>query len=255
MKISIVTVAYNSEAYIRDCLESVQNQSYDKVEHIIVDGFSSDNTMSIVKDYDVVSISEPDINMYDAINKGISMSSGDYILILNSDDFLVSEDAISSFVKKASKESNYLGFYCNRIDVNKQGKFKRLRRSFQLPRWMLLYSRNLTFISHPTLFVKKSIVSELGGYNIEFNYASDLDFVLRLMERNKLKYLNIEISAFRVHDESITASGKIYEEKREILRRNLNIFDLFMSKLLYYPIWTIYVVINHQWYLRKILKS
>jgi len=101
MKISIITATYNSEATIRDTLESVNAQTYPHIEHIIVDGNSKDNTLEIVKKYGKrvsILISEPDNGIYDAMNKGIRAATGDVIGILNSDDFFTSNDVISAVV-------------------------------------------------------------------------------------------------------------------------------------------------------------
>ncbi|MCF5518200.1 glycosyltransferase family 2 protein, partial [Pseudomonas sp. PA-3-6E] len=105
MKISIVTVSYNSATTIRDTIESVLSQDYENIEYIIVDGASKDSTMEIVNEYaDKISkvVSEPDKGIYDAMNKGISLATGDVIGILNSDDFYESNQAISSVVEKFS---------------------------------------------------------------------------------------------------------------------------------------------------------
>ena len=102
MKVSIITVTYNSGKYLEDCIESVVKQRYKNIEHIIVDGKSNDNTLAIIKKYEShISkwISETDKGMYDAINKGIVMATGDIIGILNSDDMLDTDDVISSIVK------------------------------------------------------------------------------------------------------------------------------------------------------------
>ncbi|MCB0749749.1 MAG: glycosyltransferase, partial [Ignavibacteriae bacterium] len=99
-KISIITVCKNSESTILKCIKSVLNQSYNNLEYIILDGVSSDKTISIITGFrDKISkiISEPDCGIYDAMNKGVQASSGDYILFLNADDFLISENTIDNF--------------------------------------------------------------------------------------------------------------------------------------------------------------
>ena len=107
MKISLITVTYNSEKYLSHCIESVQRQSYKDIEHIIIDAKSTDGTISIIKKYEAKIakwVSEPDRGMYDAINKGMSMATGDVVGILNSDDMLVSDDVIASIVKVFERE-------------------------------------------------------------------------------------------------------------------------------------------------------
>src|SRR5690554_4736848 len=105
MKISVITVCYNSERFIRTAIESVLSQSNGSVEYILVDGFSTDNTVSIIKKYEPLFkgrlkyISEPDQGLYDAMNKGIRMATGDIVGILNSDDFFYDEEVLSTVVK------------------------------------------------------------------------------------------------------------------------------------------------------------
>ncbi|MBP6680302.1 MAG: glycosyltransferase, partial [Saprospiraceae bacterium] len=100
--VTIVTATYNSEKTIRDTLSSVASQDYPRIEHVIVDGLSTDNTLAIVREFPHVSriISEKDKGIYDAMNKGINSSAGDIIGMLNSDDFYVSNDVISKVVEK-----------------------------------------------------------------------------------------------------------------------------------------------------------
>ena len=108
MKISLITVTYNSEKYLSQCIESVQRQTYKNIEHIIVDGKSTDRTVSIIKNYESsISkwVSEPDKGMYDAINKGMAMATGDVIGLLNSDDMLYAEDVIENIVATFETEN------------------------------------------------------------------------------------------------------------------------------------------------------
>ncbi|CEA15275.1 hypothetical protein ING2E5B_0508 [Fermentimonas caenicola] len=101
MKISIITATYNSEAHIADCVRSVNSQTYDNIEHIIIDGASKDNTVKIIEETPnrvTKIVSEPDKGIYDAMNKGIRMATGDVIGILNSDDFFTSDDVIETVV-------------------------------------------------------------------------------------------------------------------------------------------------------------
>jgi glycosyltransferase involved in cell wall biosynthesis len=101
MKISIITATYNSEAHIADCVRSVNSQTYDNIEHIIIDGASKDNTINIIEETPnrvTKIVSEPDKGIYDAMNKGIKAATGDVIGILNSDDFFTSDDVIETVV-------------------------------------------------------------------------------------------------------------------------------------------------------------
>lgn len=117
MKISIITATYNSEKTIKDTIESILKQTYTNYEHIIVDGLSKDNTMQIVKEYETKHngklkyISEKDLGLYDAMNKGIRLATGDIIGILNSDDIYAHEDVLKEIVEKF-KETNCTRYIC-----------------------------------------------------------------------------------------------------------------------------------------------
>ena len=106
LKISIITVCYNSERFIKTAIESVLNQTYKNIEYIVIDGNSKDNTVQIVKSYgDKISkvVNEPDMGIYDAMNKGLKLASGDYLGILNSDDFYINNTVIEQIVDTLEK--------------------------------------------------------------------------------------------------------------------------------------------------------
>src|SRR5690554_4968142 len=121
MKVSIITATYNSEAHIADCVRSVNSQTYDNIEHIIIDGASKDNTLEIINSLPnrvTTTVSEHDKGIYDAMNKGIKAATGDIIGILNSDDFFASNDVIENIVKEFSNDSTLEGIYTNLYYVN-----------------------------------------------------------------------------------------------------------------------------------------
>lgn len=188
MKISLITVCYNSDKTIKDTLESVLKQTYTNYEYIIVDGKSTDKTMKIVNSYrhkfkNIKIISEKDRGLYDAMNKGIQNSTGDIIGILNSDDILANEKV---FEKIINNIDNYDGIYSNllMLDENLDKPYRRFK------------SREVTkkrgwHMPHPTLYVKKEVYKKIGLYNLYYKIASDYDFMLRLINSNfKLKYLD-----------------------------------------------------------------
>ena len=122
MKVTIITSCYNREQTIRGCIESVLSQDYPDIEYIVVDGASQDNSLSIINEYkDKISkiISEPDHGMYEAINKGIRMATGDVIALCHSDDFMFAKDTVSHVVKKM-EETDCDFLYADGIFVNEQ---------------------------------------------------------------------------------------------------------------------------------------
>jgi len=248
IKISIITVSFNSEKYIEETIQSVVNQTYSNIEYIIIDGLSTDNTVSIVKKYRKgisYFVSEKDKSMYDAINKGINASTGDFIYIMNSDDFFYDNNVVTDVVKYINENIIKYAVYGIRSDVDKNSAFIRQKKSFHVSFKELLLSRNMTFIAHSSLFVSKSFIKKVGLYNTSILYASDFDFVLRGLKQFKFSYFKRKISCFRVHEESITASGKIGLEKNKVLINNgINKYSKLYQKLYFIFIWSKYIFYN-----------
>lgn len=188
MKISIITVTYNSSKTLKDTLESVLKQTHQDFEHIIVDGLSKDNTMEIVKKYEekyqgkLHYISEKDSGLYDAMNKGIKMATGDIIGILNSDDIYAHENVLQEIVNKF-EETNCDGTYANLIfmDEETMSKPQRIWKSKK-------GNMNLGWHpAHPTLYLKKEVYDKIGLFDLQYRIVADYDFMLRLMKNKEMK--------------------------------------------------------------------
>lgn len=226
MKISIITVCFNSEKYIRQTIESVVAQDYPDIEFIVIDGASKDGTVAIINEYkSKISyfVSERDKNMYDAINKGMRVATGEYIAILNSDDFYVSSTVISRVAEKLKSldKSKYFGVYGDLIKTDEQGRSRGIRRGIQVSFRGLLVSEQLTFVGHGTVFLHRSALGIVGFYADElFSAACDYDYLLRCFKLKPLKHIAVPVMGFREHSGSITSSGKIGEEMRAVLLRN-----------------------------------
>ena len=205
MKVSIITITYNSEATLKDTIESVVNQSYNDIEYIIVDGKSTDNSLSIIESYkDKISkvISEKDKGLYDALNKGIALATGDLIGIIHSDDFYTNNFVIEKIVKSI-EENNSDAVYADLYYVDKVYTNKIFRK------WK---SGNYTygqFINgwmppHPTFFAKRSCYEKFGSFNLSFVSAADYELMLRFIHKHKinLAYLPEFIIKMRVGGKS-----------------------------------------------------
>lgn len=205
MKVSIITITYNSEATLKDTIESVVNQSYNDIEYIIVDGKSTDNSLSIIESYkDKISkvISEKDKGLYDALNKGIALATGDLIGIIHSDDFYTNNFVIEKIVKSI-EENNSDAVYADLYYVDKVYTNKIFRK------WK---SGNYTygqFINgwmppHPTFFAKRSCYEKFGSFNLSFVSAADYELMLRFIHKHKIKlaYLPEFIIKMRVGGKS-----------------------------------------------------
>lgn len=155
MKISIITASYNSAVTIRDTLESVKKQTYHDIEHIIVDGASKDDTMAIVRQYPHVAkwISERDKGLYDAINKGIQLASGEYVGILNSDDFLAEDTVIEYFVNKI--RANEVDAIYGDVAFVQPTNLKKVVRLYSSKKFRPARFRYGYMPAHPTFYAKK----------------------------------------------------------------------------------------------------
>ena len=187
MKISLITVTYNSEKYLSQCIESVQRQTYKNIEHIIVDGKSTDRTVSIIKNYESsISkwVSEPDKGMYDAINKGMAMATGDVIGLLNSDDMLYAEDVIENIV--ATFETENVDSIYGDLQYVDQEVTSRVFRTWKGK----TYDRNLFRMGwmpgHPTFYIKKALIDKYGGYENHYFTAADYEFMARYLYKHKI---------------------------------------------------------------------
>lgn len=188
-KVSIITVTYNSENTLGCTIQSILSQTYPDIEYIIVDGASTDNTVRIVNSYDnriSKFISEHDNGIYDAMNKGIALASGDIIGILNSDDFYAYSDAIRDVVAAFEVDTELGIVYGDLLYVDVQDVNKTVRT------WRSGEYRAGLFESgwhppHPSFFVRKSVYDNYGVFNAIFKIAADYELMLRFMHKHSVK--------------------------------------------------------------------
>lgn len=221
MKVSIITATFNSESSIGAALRSIAIQNYLNIELIIIDGASTDNTVSLVKEKysrPVKIISENDQGIYDALNKGLNAATGDIIGFVHSDDFLASPQILYDVVN--SLQGNEAdGVYGDLQYVDKEDTSKVIR-----------YWKSKTFTpdlinkgwmpAHPTLFLKKEVYQKHGDFNLEYNIAADYDLMLRIFGDRSLKfhYLPQVITKMRVGGASNRSLKNIKQKSMEDLR-------------------------------------
>jgi glycosyltransferase len=187
MKVSIITTTYNSERTIKDTLASVKQQTYQNVEHIIIDGASKDKTVNLLNLYGHQGplLSEADNGIYDAMNKGVSMAGGDIIGILNSDDFY-SDSKVLDKVIKAFEQTGCDAVYGDLVYVDSKQTNKIVRK------WVAgNYNKKFFYKGwmppHPTVFIRKEVYEKFGLFNLNFKSSSDYELLLRLMFLKNIK--------------------------------------------------------------------
>ena len=213
MKISIITVTYNSASTLRGSIESVLNQSYSDIEYIIVDGLSKDNTVDIIKEFEPMFngrlrwVSEKDKGMYDAMNKGIRMATGDVVGILNSDDFYHRNDVIAE-ITKGFNDKNVEATFADVRFVNPSDLDKTVRyyssKNFTPNRFRFGFMP-----AHPSFFTYKKNFETFGYYQTDYKIAADYELLTRFLytHRLKYKYLPLDVMKMRTGGMS-TASWK-----------------------------------------------
>ena len=217
-KVSIITVCYNSSKTIEDTIKSVLSQTYSNIEYIIIDGLSTDNTLEIVNKYKKeisLIVSEKDNGLYDAINKGISLASGEIIANLNSDDFYIDENVISDVVDKFKTEKTdllYTDLYYveeeNPNNVTRYWESGEYKKGAFFRGWMP---------PHPTFFVKKEIYNKYGVFNLNLKSAADYEIMLRFIHKNEcsISYLNRVTVRMRVGGVSNSSLSNRIKANRE----------------------------------------
>lgn len=185
IKISLITVCFNAENTIARCIESVINQNFKNVEYIIIDGKSTDNTAKIIKKYEnniSIFVSEPDGGIYDAMNKGIKLATGQVIGMLNADDFFADDFVLSDIAAAFDNEKTDI-IYGDLDFIDSQGKIIRKWRS-------CVYKSNMFnkgwMPPHPTFYCRKNLFDKLGLYSLYYGTAADYELMLRFIHANKI---------------------------------------------------------------------
>ena len=220
MKVSLITVCFNSTDTIEDTIKSVLSQNYKDIEYVVVDGGSTDGTLDIINRYKgniSKVVSEPDKGVYDAMNKGIRLSSGDIVATLNSDDMYADETIVSQmaeFIKNNDLDAAYGDLvYVDHNNTNQVTRFWKpreyKRRSF-CSGWV---------IPHPTFFCRKEIFEKYGYFNEKFQVAADFELLLRFIERHQINvgYLPKVIVKMRIGGKANVLRG-IIRGNREIIK-------------------------------------
>lgn len=221
MKISIITVCYNSASTIKDTIDSVLQQTYREIEYIIVDGASTDSTLNIVRSYgDLISkiISEPDSGIYNAMNKGIKHATGDVVGIVNSDDFLNN----SNIIQRVADEfiSNDLDALYGDIQYVRPEKLNEVVRYYSSKSFSPNKFKYGFMPAHPSFYVKRHLFEKYGFYKENYIIAADFELLLRFMYGNniRIKYIQMPFVTMRTGGISNKSLKSNYILNSEILR-------------------------------------
>jgi len=218
LKISIITVCYNAQDTIESTIKSVLLQDYNNIEYIIIDGSSTDNTMSIISKYqndiDII-ITEKDNGIYDAINKGISFSTGEIIGLLNADDELFDNDVINKVANIFINSPNIDSIIGDIVFI---GNSQQTIRKYSSRNWSVnLFSWGF-MPPHPSFYCKRSIYKKFGGYDINYKIASDFELLLRFLKIQKINYQYLPSILVKMKTGGVSTRGlkSLYVINKEI---------------------------------------
>ena len=225
MQASIITISYNSVDTIEDTIKSVLRQRYSDIEYIIIDGGSQDGTLDIVEKYsDSISkiISEPDKGLYDAMNKGVSVASGDIIGILNSDDLYADDDVIQEVV--SSFEEGVQAVYGDLKYVDREN-ISKVRRTWIAGAYEAGMFKKGWMPPHPTFFVRRELYTHLGRYDLRFKTSADYELMLRFIHKHGINivYLPKFLTLMRAGGQSnVSISNRLKANKEDRLAWKIN---------------------------------
>lgn len=194
MKVSLITAVYNSERYIKDCIESVVAQDYPNIEYIVIDGGSTDRTVDLVNEYSKAIhyfCSEKDRGIYDALNKGIAAATGDVVGILHADDMLAAPNVISQIVA-TFENTNTDAVYGNLNYVNRDN-VRDVSRRWKAKPYTLRMLKMGWMPAHPTLYIKRQVFEKYGNYSLNYGTAADYELILRFFFKHRIKAVCLPI--------------------------------------------------------------
>lgn len=221
LKVSIITVVWNNKETIENAIDSVLSQTYENIEYIVVDGASNDGTVKVVQSYgDKISkfVSEPDKGLYDAMNKGIALATGDVVGILNSDDFYIDEFVVEKVIK-VFEETKVDSVFADLVFVKPDNldKVVRYYDSGQFSPAKFAYG---WMPAHPTFFVKRDMYKKYGVFKTDYKIAADYELLTRFMGKFKISYFYMKEPIIRMRIGGVSTSGikSNYILNKEIIR-------------------------------------
>ena len=206
--ITVITVVFNGAETLRDTIESVMKQNYDNVEYIVVDGGSSDATVDILRQYDHVIdywFSEKDSGIYDAMNKGIALCSGDYVGMLNSDDMFVDGSVLQAIADRFCQTQVDAVFSC--LNIVDKTDLKKILRKYRVAKLTSALLRIGVMPPHPTFYCKRACYERGGMYKTDYKIAADFEMLVRLLIRQKIAWSFIDKVTVTMRSGGVSNSG------------------------------------------------
>lgn len=243
MKVSLITVSFNSVSTISDTIESISSQDHKDIEYIIIDGNSKDGTVEVIKSHNQKItnwISEPDSGIYDAMNKGIAMATGEVIGILNSDDFY-SNNRIISQVAKAFEDEQVDAVFGDLVFVDPMN-LKKIVRRYSSKKWNPKKLAWGFMPAHPTFFVRRKYYESLGVYKTDYKISADYELLIRFLLVHKLNYRYLPLNMVIMRKGGVSSKGLMSNVilNREIVRgchengiytNSLMVYSKYFTKL------------------------
>lgn len=248
MKISIITVTYNAASVLKRTLDSVKAQSWQQIEHLIIDGASKDETVSMAETYkaqcpyEVVILSEPDKGLYDAMNKGLRLATGDYLVFLNAGDTLHAADTLETIVRSAQPLPGVL--YGDTAITDEQGNFLHLRRLRPPKKLSWKSFRQGMLVCHQAFYALTDIAKNLP-YDPRYRYSADVDWCIRVMkeaQKRQLPLVNTQaiLADYQEEGQTTIHHRDSLKERFDVMRRHYGLFS---------------TVIMHVWFVfRQLIK-
>ncbi len=235
-KISIITVCYQADNTLEQTIQSVLAQTHDNIEYLLIDGASTDNTPQILEKYsdqiDII-ISEKDKGIYDAMNKGIKLATGDIIGFLNADDLFMHNKVLEN-IEKILSDPSIDACYADLVYFKVNEGLEKISRYFKSSPFKLGDFGKGWCPPHPTFYVRKSVYQKLGGFNLDYKMGNDVELMMRFLEKENIvaQYLPEVLVKMRLGGVSNQSVRNIYEQNKNILVAAKNL-DIHINPLLF----------------------
>ena len=245
MKISLITTTYNSAETLRSTFDSVLSQTYTNIEYLVIDGASKDKTVDIIKEYEpkfygkMKWISEPDKGLYDAMNKGIEMATGDIVGILNSDDFFTTIDILKQVANAFTQNIDAVYGDIHFVRPTDLNKCVRYYSSRNFRPWALRFGY---MPAHPSFYARREVFEKHGVYSLDYKLAADYEMMVRLLHKARIrhKYLPIDMVTMRtggISTKNVRNRLQLTIEDAKACRQNGMYSNFLMCSCKYFTKW------------------